>query len=146
MENGIPLHYKVYPGNTADSKTFIPFMLEIAKIYDVNNVTIGYDKGMSVNRNIRFLESMNWKYIISYRMKASNTLLKYVLDENEYITNGSVKYKSREIASFFNKKRPNGHVRNQIVISSTKRALKDKNGLVSYENLAGSKNINSSSQ
>lgn len=155
-ENGIPLHYKVYPGNTADSKTFIPFMLEIAKIYNVNNVTIVADKGMSVNRNIRFLESMNWRYIISYRMKASNNSFKeYVLDENEYITNGSVKYKTREIASFFNKKRPNGHVRNQIVTFSTKRALKDKNdreilienftkkmnknGLVSYENLAGSK-------
>ncbi|QQH77878.1 transposase [Mycoplasmopsis bovis] len=33
-------------------------------------VTIIADKGMSVNRNIRFLESKNWKYIISYRMKA----------------------------------------------------------------------------
>ncbi|VEU66774.1 Transposase (plasmid) [Mesomycoplasma conjunctivae] len=53
-ENGIPLHYKVYPGNTADSKTFIPFMLEIAKIYNVNNVTIVADKGMSANSNIRF--------------------------------------------------------------------------------------------
>lgn len=54
-------------------------------------------------------------------MKASNNSFKeYVLDENEYITNGSVKYKSREIASFFNKKRPNGHIRNQIVTLTQK--------------------------
>lgn len=31
--------------NTVDSKTFIPFMLEIAKIYDVNNKIIVADKG-----------------------------------------------------------------------------------------------------
>ncbi len=35
-------------------KYFIPFMLEIADIYEVNSVTIIADKGMSVNRNIRF--------------------------------------------------------------------------------------------
>ncbi|WP_433962517.1 IS1634 family transposase [Mycoplasmopsis bovis] len=53
-ENGIPLHYKIFPGNVTDSNTFIPFMLEIADIYEVNSVTIIADKGMSVNRNIRF--------------------------------------------------------------------------------------------
>ncbi len=46
-----------YFGNVTDSNTFIPFMLEIADIYEVNSVTIIADKGMSVNRNIRFLES-----------------------------------------------------------------------------------------
>ncbi|TQC51238.1 IS1634 family transposase, partial [Mycoplasmopsis mucosicanis] len=55
-ENGIPLHYKVFPGNTADSSTFISFMLELEKYYGIKNVTIIADKGMSVNRNIRFLE------------------------------------------------------------------------------------------
>ncbi len=38
-ENGIPLHYKIFPGNVTDSNTFIPFMLEIADIYEVNSVT-----------------------------------------------------------------------------------------------------------
>ncbi len=63
-------------GNVTDSNTFIPFMLEIADIYEVNSVTIIADKGMSVNRNIRFLESKNWKYIISYRMKLEANNLK----------------------------------------------------------------------
>uniref|UniRef100_UPI003D2ABFFF transposase n=1 Tax=Mycoplasmopsis bovis TaxID=28903 RepID=UPI003D2ABFFF len=47
-ENGILLHYKIFPGNVTDSNTFIPFMLEIADIYEVNSVTIIADKGMSV--------------------------------------------------------------------------------------------------
>ncbi len=86
-ENGIPLHYKIFPGNVTDSNTFIPFMLEIADIYEVNSVTIIADKGMSVNRNIRFLESKNWKYIISYRMKAGSKQFKeYVLKNSQFWT------------------------------------------------------------
>ncbi len=54
--------------------------LKLQTIYEVNSVTIIADKGMSVNRNIRFLESKNWKYIISYRMKAGSKQFKeYVL-------------------------------------------------------------------
>ncbi len=155
-ENGIPLHYKIFPGNVTDSNTFIPFMLEIADIYEVNSVTIIADKGMSVNRNIRFLESKNWKYIISYRMKAGSKQFKeYVLDEKDYVNDGGLIYKTRDIASSYNKKRINGHFRRQIISFSQKRATKDKNdrdiliqnftkkmnkdNLVSCDDLAGSK-------
>ncbi len=92
------------------------FMLEIADIYEVNSVTIIADKGMSVNRNIRFLESKNWKYIISYRMKAGSKQFKeYVLDEKDYVNDGGLIYKTRDIASSYNKKRINGHFRTQII-------------------------------
>ncbi|WP_215489713.1 IS1634-like element IS1634 family transposase [Mycoplasma mycoides] len=155
-ENGIPLHYKIFPGNVADPNTLIPFMLEIADIYEVNSVTIIADKGMSVNRNIRFLESKNWKYIISYRMKAGSKQFKeYILDEKDYINDGGLIYKTRDIASSYNKKRINGHFRRQIISFSQKRATKDKNdrdiliqnftkkmnkdNLVSCDDLAGSK-------
>ena len=155
-KNEIPLHYKIFPGNVTDSNTFIPFMLEIADIYEVNSVTIIADKGMSVNRNIRFLESKNWKYIISYRMKAGSKQFKeYVLDEKDYVNDGGLIYKTRDIASSYNKKRINGHFRRQIISFSQKRATKDKNdrdiliqnftkkmnkdNLVSCDDLAGSK-------
>ncbi|MEA4115516.1 hypothetical protein VBM87_01810 [Mycoplasma sp. 744] len=29
--NGIPLYYKIFSGNTADSSTFIPFIVKLAK-------------------------------------------------------------------------------------------------------------------
>ncbi|WP_081847788.1 IS1634 family transposase [Ureaplasma diversum] len=155
-ENGIPLHYKVFPGNCADANTFIPFMLEIAKIYGVTNVTIVADKGMSINKNIRFLESMNSKYIISYRMKTGSKEFKeYVINEDGYRSEDGIKYKTRQITSLYNKKRPNGHTRQQIITFSDKRASKDKKDrqilienftkkmdkdhLVSCEDLAGSK-------
>ncbi len=54
-ENGIPLHYKNISRKCYWFNTFIPFMLEIADIYEVNSVTIIANKGMSVNRNIRLI-------------------------------------------------------------------------------------------
>ncbi|MFL1058573.1 transposase, partial [Mycoplasmopsis synoviae] len=69
--NGIPLYYKVFPGNTSDSSSFIPFIVELAKIYNIKKVTIVADRDMWTNANIRFLEDKNFYYIISYRLKSA---------------------------------------------------------------------------
>ncbi|MFV8478241.1 IS1634 family transposase [Mycoplasma sp. B6400] len=153
--NGIPVHYKVFPGNTADSSTFIPFILELQKIYNITTVTVIADKGMSVNKNIRFLEDKKLNYIISYRMKkGSKEFKEYVLSEKDYVNENGLLYKSREIISLYRNGRKNGHTRKQIITFSEKRAKKDyedrkilidnfnkkaKNGKVSYEDMVGGK-------
>ncbi|MDJ1649026.1 IS1634 family transposase, partial [Mycoplasma phocimorsus] len=71
-ENGIPIMLKVFRGNTADCNTFIPFIVEMKKTYNLKKVTIIADKGMSINRNIRFLEANGIDFIISYRLKTSS--------------------------------------------------------------------------
>ncbi|WP_180337851.1 IS1634 family transposase [Mycoplasmopsis pullorum] len=154
--NGIPVHYKVFPGNTADANTFIKFVLEMQKIYKINDVTIIADKGMSVNKNIRFLEDKGLNFIISYRMKTGNKLFKeFVINQEDYIHSKSgLLYKTQEIASLYRNGRNNGKIRKRIVTFSSKRAKKDfedrqilidnfnkkaKNGKVSYEDMAGNK-------
>ncbi|SJZ61018.1 IS1634 family transposase, partial [Mycoplasmopsis verecunda] len=126
-ENGIPIHYKLFKGNTTDSKTFIPFVIEMSKIYNIKNVTIVADKGMSVTANLRFLEQKGIDYVISYRLKSGPRDFKeYVLNETDYIGTEEFKYKEQTVASLYNKKRPNGHQRRKIITYSRKRALKDK--------------------
>ncbi|WP_408633929.1 IS1634 family transposase [Mycoplasmopsis anatis] len=154
--NGIPLHYKVFPGNTADSKTFIPFVLELLKTYEIKNVTIIADKGMSVNKNIRFLEDKKLNYIISYRLKSSSKAFKeYVINEDGYKKENGMLFKSREIVSTYKNGRNNGNYRKQIITFSSKRALKDRKdreqlidnfnkianekGQVSFENMTANK-------
>ena len=154
--NGIPMHYKVFPGNTTDANTFIPFVLEIQKIYKIKQVTIIADKGMSLNKNIRFLESKGLKFIISYRMKTGTKEFKeFVLKKENYIhSETGLIYKTEEIASLYRNGRNNGKIRKRIITFSKKRAKKDaedrqilinnflkkaKNGKVSYEDIAGGK-------
>lgn len=154
--NGIPVHYKVFPGNTADSKTFIPFVLELLKTYEIKNVTIIADKGMSVNKNIRFLEDKKLNYVISYRLKSSSKAFKeYVINDEDYRYENGMLIKSREIISTYKKVRNNGNYRKQIITFSQKRASKDKKdreqlidnfnkiankeGKVSFEDMASNK-------
>ncbi|MEE3928013.1 IS1634 family transposase [Mycoplasmopsis ciconiae] len=126
--NGIPFHYKLFKGNTPDSSTFINFVLEIKKEYQINKLTIIADRGMSTNKNIRFLEDNNIDYILSYRLKSSSEARKtYSLDETGYKGDENFKYKEVEFASLWKNKRNNGHKRRFVVTYSKKRAIKDRN-------------------
>ncbi|WP_208664730.1 IS1634 family transposase [Mycoplasma nasistruthionis] len=125
-KNGIPIHYKLFKGNTGDPKTFIPFILEMKKLYNLKIVTIIADKGMSVAGNIRFLEQNNIDYIISYRLKSGTKSFKdYVRNETEYKGDDEFKYKEQEFISLYKNKRPNGKLRRKIITYSRKRAIKD---------------------
>lgn len=127
-ENGIPLHYKLFPGNTTDSKTFIHFMLEMKRIYEIEKVVIVCDKGMSTNANIRFLEAHGIDYIISYRMKAGSKKVKeYVLKQDDYVNyGGDFKYKEQTYFSTWQNGRKNDKVRRRIISYSSSRASKDR--------------------
>ncbi|WAM02850.1 hypothetical protein ONA02_04165 [Mycoplasmopsis felis] len=37
---GIPYHFKLFKGNTIDSKTLIPFFIEIERKYGARNITV----------------------------------------------------------------------------------------------------------
>ncbi|WP_406617575.1 transposase [Mycoplasmopsis adleri] len=127
-ENGIPIHYKLFKGNTADASTFINFILNIKSQYELNKVTLIADRGMSTNRNIRFLEDNDIDYILSYRLKAaSNDRKTFAIDESGYFGDNNFKYKETTFYSFWKNRRANGHKRRLVVTYSKKRALKDKN-------------------
>ncbi|WP_406617437.1 IS1634 family transposase [Mycoplasmopsis adleri] len=127
-ENGIPIHYKLFKGNTADASTFINFILNIKSQYELNKVTLIADRGMSTNRNIRFLEDNDIDYILSYRLKAaSNDRKTFEIDESGYFGDNNFKYKETTFYSFWKNRRANGHKRRLVVTYSKKRALKDKN-------------------
>ncbi|QGZ97235.1 IS1634 family transposase [Mycoplasma sp. NEAQ87857] len=126
-ENGIPIHYKLFKGNTADPNTFIPFINEIKKIYNVRMVTIIADRGMSTNKNIRFLEQNNIDFIISYRLKIATKRTKlFAQDPEGYVDLDNFKFKEETYESLWQKKRPNGRTRRRIITYSEKRAKKDK--------------------
>ncbi|EFF41640.1 IS1634 family transposase [Mycoplasmopsis alligatoris] len=126
--NGIPIHYKLFEGNKPEMKTFVPFVVEMKQKYNLNNVTIVADRGMNINANLRFLESNNIDYIISYRlMSASKEIKESALSIGEYEKNNSFLSKEVLYESNWKKGRLNGKIRKKIYTYSSKRALKDKN-------------------
>lgn len=126
--NGIPIYYKLFKGNTSDPLTLKPFILELTNIFNIKNITIISDKGMSTNSNIRFLEQKRINFIISYRLKTSSKRFKeYVLNKEGYAKsrNGNV-YKEFEYESHWKQKRLNETMRRKIIVYSKSRAKKDR--------------------
>ncbi|TQC51251.1 IS1634 family transposase [Mycoplasmopsis mucosicanis] len=127
--NGIPIYLKVFRGNTADGNTLIPFIVDLREKFAIKSMTVIADKGMSTNKNIRFLESHGIDYIFAQRLKTTSKSFKeFVLDPsgfNESVDN--FKWKELEFKSLWKGGRFNDNFRRRIVIYSQKRANKDKN-------------------
>lgn len=155
-KDGVPIHFELFKGNTADVNTFIPFILSMKKTYDLKRITIIADRGMSSNRNLRFLEDLGIDFIISYRAKAgSKEFKKDLLNQDDYIGDENFKYKERHFLSEWKKGRLNGKSRRRIFTYSLSRAKKDaadrniiinnfkkrqnKDGIVKADQMLGSK-------
>ncbi|APJ38203.1 hypothetical protein BLA55_00675 [Mycoplasmopsis pullorum] len=125
--NGIPLHYKVFPGNTADGKTMLSFVLELQFLYKINDITIVADRGINNNANLRFLEQKGIKYIFQKRLDTlSNEMKKFILQDENYTFRDDFFWKEQMVESIWNKKRFNGQYRKWCVFFSPGKRTLDK--------------------
>ncbi|MEA4134194.1 IS1634 family transposase [Mycoplasma sp. 2704] len=125
--NGIPLHYKVFPGNTADCKTMIDFLVEMKKLYGISNPVIVADRGINNNANLRFLEQRGFRYIFQKRIDTLNEeSRRFIVKDKDYMFDNQIFSKERYVDSIWNKKRFNGQMRKQIVYFSPAKQTLDK--------------------
>ena len=99
MDNdGIPIAYRLFPGNDNDCTTFVPFIIDIRREYGMGQTVVVADKGMNTANNVYYLANRRIWYVFSQTVKGgSNELKKYVLNENGYRKTGSEsKIKSRQ--------------------------------------------------
>jgi transposase len=88
--DGIPLYYKLFPGNTNDSKTFIPVLKDVCVRFNPGRVIAIADMGCTSSNNIYFLKGGDRDkrvngYVFSFSIrKGSEKFKKYVLDETDY--------------------------------------------------------------
>ena len=54
--DGIPLYYKLFPGNTHDSKTFIPVLKDVCVKFSPGRIIAVADMGCTSSNNIYFLK------------------------------------------------------------------------------------------
>jgi transposase len=88
--NGIPLYYKLFPGNTNDSKTFIPVFRDVCVRFAPGRVIAVADMGCTSSDNIYFLKGGDRDkringYVFSFSIRrGSEAFKKYVLDDTGY--------------------------------------------------------------
>jgi len=88
--DGLPLFYKQFPGNTHDSKTFIPVFKEVCVRFAPGRVIAVADMGCTSADNIYFLKGGGRDrrvngYVFSFSIrKGAEPFKKYVLDQVGY--------------------------------------------------------------
>lgn len=83
--NGIPITYQLFPGNTNDCLTYRPNLGRIKNDYNLGKVIVVADKGMTTGDNIWYTHSAGDGYVFSMSVRSSDKALKdYVLDEKGY--------------------------------------------------------------
>jgi len=67
--NGLPIGYQLFPGNTADVSTLINCVDNWKKILPINDVRIVADRAMMSEKNLKFLEERNIKYVVAAKLR-----------------------------------------------------------------------------
>lgn len=92
--NGLPICYKVFPGNTADTSTLIPIVSEMKQRYGIGRVILTADKGLNSGKNLAYLVKRGDGYIVSQKIRgAASGFISQVLEEDGYAYNESNTFK-----------------------------------------------------
>ena len=93
-KNGLPLCYKLFSGNTADTSTLIPIVGEMKDRYGLGRVILTADKGLNSGKNLAYLVSHGDGYIVSQKLRgASRAFTGKVLEEDGYAYNKARTFK-----------------------------------------------------
>ena len=118
-EEGLPLDYKLFPGNTYEGKTLIESVDFLSKSYDISKTFVVADRGMCREENLRELEKRGINFIIATKLRTMNREIK------EHILRdiGLEKEKTRD--NYFTREYP--HEKGRLIVSySKKRGDKSK--------------------
>ena len=111
--DGIPIHYRLFPGNKLDKETFRTVIGEVRRKYGTGRIVVVADMGIITGDNIYYLTGgkADNGYVFSFSVKGGADAFKeYVLDDKGYLgpdgkpaeKDASFKIKSRRIARDIN--------------------------------------------
>jgi len=84
-KEGLPISYKIFPGNTHDSQTLMPMLTNVKKRFGVNRIIAVADKGLNSGDNIAYNSILGDGYIYSKSVRgASKEFKEWVLDDTGY--------------------------------------------------------------
>jgi transposase len=82
---GLPISFRIFPGNTHDSQTLMPMLTGIKRKYGARRIVSVADKGLNSGDNIAYAAVLGDGYIYSKSIRgASKEFKQWVLDEKDY--------------------------------------------------------------
>jgi len=81
--NGIPITYELFPGNTMDQNTLTRAVERLKEKYHLKKIVIVADRGLNGGDNLEFLYREGHDFVISYTLKRSSQELKAMALDTE---------------------------------------------------------------
>jgi hypothetical protein len=119
--DGLPVGYKLFPGNTAETSTLLKAITEWREVLCIEQITIVADRAMMNEPDIKALEESKLKYVIAAKLKFLPKNLQKTLLSRE---GEKIIFQDKEDAIAVQEHLHEG--RRLIVSHSTKRARKDE--------------------
>jgi len=109
-QNGLPVSMTLFPGNTSDTLTLQPVMLDVKKAYQLQRLVVVADKGLNSSKNIDFICQNGDGYVVSQFLKGprGKRYVEALLDENGYSWNQERTYKYKLFTEEYVGKGKNG--------------------------------------
>ncbi len=87
-KDGLPIGYRIFPGDTYEGHTLIPVLKDLRQRYKIDKVVFVADAGMFNQDNLKELEAEGFEYVLGARLKnLSNNLKEKILERKHYSGN-----------------------------------------------------------
>jgi transposase len=73
---GLPITYKLFPGNTYEGGTLVEMIKDLQTQYAIKNILLVADRAMFTEENLSSMESLGIQYIVATKLKALPKSLK----------------------------------------------------------------------
>ncbi len=80
---GLPVTYRVFPGNIYEGHTLVSMVAEIKKVYEVANVVLVADRAMFSRENLELMDAEGITFVVASRLKQLPKELKREILESE---------------------------------------------------------------
>ena len=81
--NGIPITYELFSGNTMDQSTLTRSVDKLKALYRLDKITVVADRGLNSGSNLEYLSAGGHDFVISYTLKRSPDAFKELVWEKD---------------------------------------------------------------
>lgn len=125
--NGIPVSYELYPGNTSEFSTLYLVIKDLKEKYKLKKVIVAADRGLNSGKNLFLLKELGLDYVMAYKLKGAKKEIKEKLFEDGYTVEKEFKYKLIEHVKEIRIDGKTEKIQGNLLLGySEKRAKKDK--------------------
>ena len=81
---GLPITYRLFPGNTYEGSTLLHMVEELTTEYSIKNILLVADRGMFNGNNLSKMEEMGITYIVAAKLRTLSKGLKAEILQDDY--------------------------------------------------------------